>query len=244
LDDERRGKLVVVVETAGGYIEVVARIVDTLRHHYPRSVEFIVPNYAMSAGTVLVMSGNAIHMDYYSILGPIDPQVSRPGRPGDLIPALGYLIQYDRLIKKSQQGKLSTAELILLEKFDLAELYRYEQDRELSISLLKEWLVKYKFANWRRTASRKRAVTSAMKSRRAAQVAKKLNMTEMWHSHGRGISMTILQNDVKVLIDDFGGNEKLNTVIHEYYRLLGDYMGKRGHSGAVHTRVKYIPMLR
>ena len=52
----------------------IQRIAETLRHHYDR-VEFIVPNYAMSAGTVLVMSGDAIHMDYFSVLGPIDPQV-------------------------------------------------------------------------------------------------------------------------------------------------------------------------
>ncbi|MDP3880076.1 MAG: hypothetical protein Q8Q07_07235, partial [Dehalococcoidales bacterium] len=56
-------KLTVIITTLGGYIEVVQRMVDTLRYHY-RVVEFIVPNYAYSAGTVLVMSGDAIHMDY------------------------------------------------------------------------------------------------------------------------------------------------------------------------------------
>lgn len=60
-------RLVVVVTTNGGYIEVVQRIVDTFRNHYP-IVEFIVPNSAFSAGTVLVMSGDSIHMDYYSRL--------------------------------------------------------------------------------------------------------------------------------------------------------------------------------
>ena len=65
----RHNKLIVILTTNGGYIEVVHRIVDTLRQHYAL-VEFIVPNYAYSAGTVLVMSGDAIHMDYYSRLGP------------------------------------------------------------------------------------------------------------------------------------------------------------------------------
>src|SRR5579863_7668178 len=102
----------------------------------------------MSAGTVLVMSGDAIHMDYYSLLGPIDPQLERAGS-ADLVPALGYLVQFERLIEKSRKGKLTTAELtFLVEKFDPAELYSYEQARELSIALLKEWLVRYKFKNW------------------------------------------------------------------------------------------------
>ena len=67
-------KMIVLLTTEGGYIEVVQRMVDTLRRHY-HVVEFVVPNYAYSAGTVFVMSGDAIHMDYYSRLGPIDPQV-------------------------------------------------------------------------------------------------------------------------------------------------------------------------
>jgi hypothetical protein len=97
----------------------------------------------MSAGTVLVMSGDAIHMDYASVLGPIDPQVQR----GDqLVPALGHLEQYQRLIDKSGAGTLTTAELVyLVQNFDAAELYRYEQERELSIALLEEWLVNFKF---------------------------------------------------------------------------------------------------
>ena len=61
--DDRKEKLIVILETEGGYIEVAQRIAETLRHHYKR-VEFVVPNFAMSAGTVLVMSGDAIHMDY------------------------------------------------------------------------------------------------------------------------------------------------------------------------------------
>ena len=64
--------LTLLLTTHGGYIEVVKRIVETIRHHYDH-VNFVVPNYAFSAGTVLVMSGDCIYMDYYSRLGPIDP---------------------------------------------------------------------------------------------------------------------------------------------------------------------------
>lgn len=73
----KKQKLAIVLETHGGYIEIAKRIAETIRRHY-QQVEFFVPNFAMSAGTVLAMSGDTIHMDYYSILGPIDPQVERP----------------------------------------------------------------------------------------------------------------------------------------------------------------------
>jgi membrane-bound ClpP family serine protease len=117
-----RNKLIVLLTTTGGYIEVVQRMVDTLRHHYS-VVDFIVPNHAFSAGTVFVMSGDAIHMDYYSRLGPIDPQVE--AQSGKMVPALGYLEKYRKLIEKAQNGEITTAEVTLLvDGFDQAELYQ------------------------------------------------------------------------------------------------------------------------
>ncbi len=180
----RRKKLIVILETTGGHIEVVQRIAETLRYHYKR-VEFIVPNFAMSAGTVLVMSGDAIHMDYFSILGPIDPQVETVN--GQQVPALGYLVQYERLLKKAEAGTLNTAELtFLVEKFDAAELYLYEQARELSIRLLKEWLVNFEFKEWTKTETRGIRVTPRLRRQRAASIARTLNKSDHWHSHGRG----------------------------------------------------------
>ena len=44
-------KLAVVLTTSGGYLEPVQRMVDTLRRHY-EVVDFVIPNYAYSAGTV------------------------------------------------------------------------------------------------------------------------------------------------------------------------------------------------
>lgn len=238
--EPKRQALVVALETSGGYIEVAQRIADLLRHHY-RRVDFAIPNFAMSAGTVLVMSADTIHMDYYSVLGPIDPQIERPG--SGMVPALGYLQQYERLIAKSKKGELTTAELtFLVEKFDPAELYRYEQARELTISLLKEWLVKYKFKNWKKTATRKRSVSQRMRSGRAAAIAKKLNQTERWHSHGRGISMEVLRRDLKLEIEDFGEKPDRSRIIRGYYGLLQGYMRRLGHRGVVHRKGSYVPL--
>lgn len=239
--EKRRKKLSFVLETIGGNIEVVQRIVDTLRHHYD-VVEFIVPNYAMSAGTVLVMSGDAFYMDYYSVLGPIDPQVQKTGGRG-FVPALGYLVQFERLLEKSAKGELTTAELTyLIEKFDPAELYLYEQARKLSISLLEEWLIKYKFKNWVKTETRGKEVTLAMRKKRATKIAKTLNKTERWHSHSRGISMEVLRKDLELKVEDFGLNPQLNTAIKSYYTLMRDYMSRRGHTIVTHSFGRYKGM--
>lgn len=238
--DGRKEKLIVILETGGGYIEVVQRIAETLRFHYNR-VEFVVPNFAMSAGTVLVMSGDAIHMDYFSILGPIDPQVDNVN--GKQVPALGYLVQYERLLKKAQRGTISAAEItFLIEKFDPAELYRYEQARELSISLLKEWLVQYKFKNWTSTETRGIVVTPRLRRLRATTIARKLSRSDYWHSHGRGISMDVLRRDLNLRIDDFGENHILRENIRLYDKLLRDYMVRLQHSSVIHRRGSYVPL--
>ncbi len=212
-----------------------------IRRHY-QQVEFFIPSAAMSAGTVLVMSGDVIHMDYYSILGPIDPQVQRPGGTG-MIPALGYLIQYERLIQKGAAGTLTTAEMhFLIQKFDPAELHSFEQARELTTTLLKKWLTQYKFKNWTRTAGRDLEVTEDMKRERAERVANLLNDPGKWHSHARGLSMEVVRRELQLQVEDFGQNAELCAALRTYHRLTTDYMRKMGHRDVLHSRGRYRPI--
>jgi len=101
--DDKRDNLLVILETEGGSIETTERIADVFRHHYNGEISFLIPNFAMSAGTILVMSGDRILMDYYSILGPIDPQVVGPDGP---VPGLGYIEKFNELVERSKKGKL------------------------------------------------------------------------------------------------------------------------------------------
>ncbi len=234
-----KGHLVSLVTTPGGFIEVVQRIVETLRHHYDR-IDFVVPNYAYSAGTVLVMAGDDIHMDYYARLGPIDPQV--PSRNGQSVSAMGYLERYERLLEKGKRGRLSQAEAALLvEAFDQGELSKYKHERDQSIALLKTWLATYKFKDWTITQGRGLQVTSQMREKRAAEIAKELNNIKRWHIHGQGISMDVLQSELKLLIRDFGTNQKRRNAIRSYQDLLTDYMGARGSASVVHVKGRYTP---
>jgi len=234
-------KLVVLLTTNGGYLEPVQRMVATLRRHY-QTVDFVIPNYAYSAGTVFAMSGDAIYMDYYSRLGPIDPQIE--SAQGRMVSALGHLARYNALIEKAQDGTITAAEVqLLIDGFDQAELYDYEQAKELSIAVLEEWLVKYKFKNWTETKTRKLPVTDQMRKERASFIGKELNNTERWHSHGYGISMEVLRNDLKMVIDDYGENHAFYSAIRPYHNLLSDYMGRRGSRGVVHIPGVYRPFM-
>lgn len=237
-EKDRSDRLSVLIETTGGYIEVVERIYSVFRKHYSY-VEFIVPNYAYSAGTVLVLSGDEIYMDYYSILGPIDPQFE--SHDGQFVPGLGYLQKFKELLEKinaaTDPQKVRAELAYLLNNFDPAKLFNFEQAREHSISLLEEWLPKHKFKSWTETTRQKRKVTAQMRKARAKRVAKILGDPERWHSHGRGIGIAQLTNDdIKLKIVNFGDDEALNDKIGHYYHLFSDYCGKIG-AGSLETAV-------
>lgn len=215
------GRLTVVLTTPGGVAETVEKMVEITRHHF-QEVYFVVPMHAMSAGTIFCMSGDKIFMDYTSSLGPIDPQV--PLENGQLVPALGYIDKVNELIDKSAQNLLTDAEYMMLQRLDLATLRRYEQARDLSVSLLKEWLVKYKFKDWvvHRTNQPGSPVTDDEKAARAEQIARDLSNNNQWHSHGRMIGINTLKNVLKLEIEDYSDDPELRRNTKIYADLLSE----------------------
>ena len=237
--ESNKDKLTVIVETGGGSVEVVERIVSVFRRHYG-IVEFVVPNFAYSAGTVLVLSGDEIYMDYYSVLGPIDPQFRN--EQGEFVPGMGYLAKYKELIdeinreRKSGEAEPRAEMAYLLKKFDAGKLFNIEQAMEHSKSLLEDWLPKYKFKDWKETKTTRRAVTDKMKSDRAREIANILGNAEHWHSHGRGISRKELASEnIKLQVVDFGADSSLNELVRDYYGLFSDYTEKMNMQAALHT---------
>jgi hypothetical protein len=158
-----------------------------------------------------------------------------------MVSALGHLEKYETLLHKARQGRISTTEVQLLLSFDQAELYFYEQQRDLSITALKEWLVRYKFKDWKITQTRKRRVTQKMKEDAATRIGKQLNDTRKWHSHGYGISAEVLRRDLNLRIEDFGADATMSEAIRNYHELLSDYMIKREFYGVIQTASTFVP---
>lgn len=221
-----RRTLGICLTTPGGEAEAVEKIIEIARHHYDQ-LYAIVPNMAMSAGTILCMGCDKIFMDYSSSLGPIDPQV--PDREQKLlVPALGYLDKVAELIAKSNDQTISPAEFALLQAQDLAMIRFYEQAKELSINLLKTWLTRYKFKDWvtHRTNNPGTAVTAEEKEHRAEEIAQLLSNNNYWHSHGRMIGMKTLRDHVRLEIDDFGADPEQRDAIRRYSDTLSEYLGR------------------
>ena len=230
-EPNKKNTVYIILTTPGGSAETVQVLVNILRHHY-EEVNFIIPQYAYSAGTILCMSGDNIFMDYFSQLGPIDPQVK--SKEGKFVPALGYLDKVEEFLDKAKKGTLTDAEFVILKNLDLAELRLYEQAKNLTIDLIKEWLTKYKFKNWTQHSSSGKEVTLKDKENRAKEIAAKLADSKKWCSHSRPIDINQLR-EMKLKIEDLTAYV-YNNDIHIFDSLQEDYIAKNNRRVLCCTR--------
>ena len=231
-DTNKKDKLYVVLTTGGGSINPVKRIVNIFRNYYSE-IHYIIPDYAYSAGTIMCCSGDSILMSYYSVLGPIDPQVKNSD--GKFVAALGYLDKINDLIAKAQNNTLTQAEFLILKDFDLAELRAYEQARDLAIDLLVDWLSIYKFKDWTVHADGT-AVTLDQKKERAKAIATDLSDNKKWKSHGRPINRDELQS-IGLKIDQIESIPNLYDSVMVYHDIMLDYINKYDIQHFIQTRL-------
>lgn len=118
----------------------------------------------------------------------------------------------------------------------------YEQAKELTIELLKKWLVKYKFKNWNTHQTTPgifgTPVTPDEKQERAEIIAGQLSDNSKWKSHGRPINIEALK-ELKLKIEDFSTDPQASLLIRKYFDLLQDYITKNKIPVFIHTR-KFI----
>lgn len=224
-EEPQSDKLAVILTTTGGTLTPVERMAHTFRHHYD-SVEFYVPDYAYSAGTIFCLSGDKIHMNYFSVLGPIDPQVTN--REGRLVGALGYLDKIQEMLDRAEEGTLTEAEFLILRDFDLAELREYEQSKEIAIDMIKRWLPQYKFSNWA-VHSDGTEVTEVEREQRAEEIASLLSDNNRWKSHGRPIHMDALRSELRLVIEDFDSDARMKEMLPSYHDLVREHIKNEGY---------------
>ena len=231
--EQRKNKITIILDTMGGVVEVVERMVDVIRNNY-NQVDFVIPDKAMSSGTVLAMSGDNIFMSDYSCLGPIDPQIEKDGR---LVPALSYLNQYKRLNEKANSGEFNNADAVLLNTLDVGELYQFEQANELSKDLLIKWLPSYLFKNIKDESGSD--LTKEEKETKATKVAEVLSDPDTWHSHARMISRETLISNPDLMLDIKRIEDKPHRleVLEKYISLVSNFLSIYDPDAQIPARV-------
>lgn len=89
-----------ILHTPGGAIATAETMVDYLKQIFRKNIRAIVPQIAMSAGTMIACACSEIVMGKHSNLGPIDPQLAG-------IPAAGVKEEFKRVIKEYKKDPAS-----------------------------------------------------------------------------------------------------------------------------------------
>lgn len=89
----RKKGLDLILHTPGGDIAATQSIVDYLHKMFGKNIRVIIPQIAMSAGTMVACSGKEILMSKHSNLGPIDPHLSG-------VPAYGVKEEFRRACRE------------------------------------------------------------------------------------------------------------------------------------------------
>lgn len=105
---DRKMGLDLIIHTHGGSIGATQSIVNYLHKMFKHDIRAIVPQIAMSAGTMLACSCKEIWMSKHSNLGPIDPHL-------DGMPAYGVIEEFERACKevKNDSSKIAIWQSII-----------------------------------------------------------------------------------------------------------------------------------
>ncbi|HRI21781.1 MAG TPA: hypothetical protein PLA68_12545, partial [Panacibacter sp.] len=179
----------VILVTNGGSGVQVAKFVDKLRPRFDH-VSFILPNVAMSAGTIFALSGDELIMTKNSYIGPIDPQV--PGRDGQFVPAQAILTLLEEIQKRGEEAIAKKqapnwVDLQILKNIDPKEIGNAINASKFSVEMVENYLTNYKFRTWTKHSDG-RDVTPDEKKNRANEIASQLCNHSLWKNHGRGIT--------------------------------------------------------
>ena len=123
-----------ILHTPGGSPNAAEAIVNYLRDKFKKDIRVIVPQLAMSAGTMMACASKTIIMGKQSSLGPIDPQFNG-------IPAYNIKSEFEEA-KNDLLNNPANAQYwaIKLQQYPAAFMKTAIDAIELSGTLVKEWL--------------------------------------------------------------------------------------------------------
>ena len=159
-----------LLHTGGGSIDAAEKLIRMVRGKVGTAAfRIIVPDFAKSAGTLMVLGADSVVMSDMSELGPIDPQLPLFGRWQSV---QNYLDAYDTHAETLRNDPSDGAAQIMLGKLDPATLklceVATERARQAAEGLLRDGMFR-NGGNWSKTAS-------------------ELLATTRWLSHGQMIS--------------------------------------------------------
>ena len=193
-----------IIHTGGGSAEATDAIVSYLRQKFSH-IRIIVPQAAMSAGTMLACSADIIVMGKQSSIGPIDPQFILQTSVGlQAIPAHAILEQFKRAQDDcSMNPKNLNSWLPMLSQYGPALLVRCQDQIDFGRELVGNWLKAYMFKGEPQTTPDK--------------IAEYLSNHANFKTHGKHISIEKAQEiglKIEALEDDQQLQDSVLSALH------------------------------
>ena len=193
------------LHTPGGNPAAAEAIVNYLRAKFNNDIRAVVPQLAMSAGTMIACAAKAIIMGRQSSLGPIDPQFNG-------IPAYNIKSEFeeakDDLAKHPENG---TYWMIKLQQYPAAFMKTALDAIDLSGELLEEWLGTCMFDKNR-------------DSEQIRSIVDKLNEHDKSKNHGRHLNIDFCKSiGLKIrAMEDEPKLQDLALSVHHAYMITLD----------------------
>lgn len=194
-----------ILHTPGGDPSAAEGIVKYLRLKFNNDIRVIVPQMAMSAGTMIACSAKEIIMGKASSLGPIDPQFNG-------IPAYNIISEFDeakRDLALNPQNANYWA--IQLRKYPAAFVKTCLDAIELSGELVDTWLSTCMF--------------NEEEHEKVEKIVKKLNEHDESKNHGRHFDIVFCKEiglKIKELESDPELQDKVLSVHHVFMTMLNN----------------------
>jgi Serine dehydrogenase proteinase len=130
-----------ILHTPGGNIAATESLVDYFHKMFGNDLRVIVPQLAMSAGTMIACAAKSIVMGKQSSLGPIDPQLSG-------VACQGVLDEFELAIKNINANPASAPLWqAIVGKYHPTFLLECKQSIDWSKQMVSRWLREYMFAS-------------------------------------------------------------------------------------------------
>lgn len=132
---DRSKGLDLLLHTPGGDIAATESLVHYLRSMFGNNIRAIVPQVAMSAGTMIALSCNSIVMGKHSSIGPIDPQIGGA-------PAHGIVEEFRRAVDEvtANPAAIPLWQPIIA-KYNPTLIGECEKAIEWGTAMVRDWLV-------------------------------------------------------------------------------------------------------
>jgi hypothetical protein len=168
---DRSKGLDLILHTPGGEVAATESLVEYLRAMFGNNIRAIVPELAMSAGTMVALSCGEIMMGQHSSLGPIDPQIGG-------IPAHGVIEEFERAAREIKADPANIEKWRpIIAKYNPTLVGECQKAIDWSNEVVKDWLTSGMFAG------------DADADSKADRVVQELGDHALTLSHSRHISI-------------------------------------------------------